>query len=170
MPNLSAFGLTVTTPAGWDGEIYLPQQGLGPTGEIAGEIAGPLRSADAPSAPEVVPILHVANFPLPPQRGDYGGGAVDFMGPDDLFVSLLEHPADEAATALFAHSGLVWPLTVDDFSPQAMQRRLPGQAGCQRFFTHLDRAFCLYAVIGSYQNRRALVPKINTVLAGVSFG
>ena len=39
--------------------------------------------------------------------------------------------------------------------------------GCQYFFNEGGRAFCLYAVIGSYAQRAALVPKVNAVLATV---
>ena len=173
MANLAAFGLAVTTPPGWEGEIYLPRDLGVPAGPASVSGAAALASATAAlasaDAAAPVPILHVANFPLPVQRGDYGGGAVELMGPEDLFVSLLEHPPEEAASALFSHDGLVWPLRVDDFSPQVMQRRIPGQAGCQRFFTHRHRPFCLYVAIGSYRNRAALVAQVNVVLATVGF-
>ena len=167
MANLAAFGLAVTTPPGWEGEIYLPRDLGVPAGPAS--VTGAAALAPATAAPAPVPILHVANFPLPVQRGDYGGGAVELMGPGDLFVSLLEHPPEEAASALFSHNGLLWPLTIDDFSPQVMQRRIPGQAGCQRFFTHRARPFCLYVAIGSYRDRAALVPQVNVVLATVEF-
>jgi hypothetical protein len=36
-------------------------------------------------------------------------------------------------------------------------RRLPGQAGLQRFFSERERAFCLYVVIGAHARRDALV-------------
>ena len=58
-------------------------------------------------------------------------------------------------------------LTADDFSPTVMQRAIPGQAGCQFFFNEGGRAFCLYAVIGSYAQRATLVAKVNAVLATV---
>ena len=48
-----------------------------------------------------------------------------------------------------------------------MQRAIAGQAGVQYFFNEGGRAFCLYAVIGSYAQRAALVPKVNAVLATV---
>ena len=34
-------------------------------------------------------VLHVANFALPAQVADYGGGAVERMGPSHVFIALL---------------------------------------------------------------------------------
>ena len=45
---------------------------------------------------------------------------------------------------------------------------VPGQAGLQAFFHVGSRAFCLYAVIGSYSLRAVLVPELNRVLSGLS--
>jgi hypothetical protein len=54
-----------------------------------------------------------------------------------------------------------------EFAGNALQRRLPGQLGCQRFFTTQGRPFCVYAVLGS---RRAAfhVREINAVLAAMT--
>ena len=39
--------------------------------------------------------LHLGNFALPPERGDYGGNVVGAMRTGGVFVSVLEHaPAD----------------------------------------------------------------------------
>jgi hypothetical protein len=56
-------------------------------------------------------------------------------------------------------------LTPDLFSPFALQRLIPGQAGTQQFFTTGGRAFCLYVVLGSFANRYSLVSRANSVLA-----
>jgi hypothetical protein len=156
MARLEAFGLVADPPKGWDGEIYR-------------------RDAEAPAGPvalfgstEVVtPILHLANFALPAERGDYGGGAVELMGRGGVFVSLLEHPASEGESALFRGRAIPWPLRGSDFDPKQMQRTIGGQAGCQRFFTHNGRAFCLYVAIGSYAARAVLVREVNAALSSV---
>jgi hypothetical protein len=156
MARLEAFGLAAELPNGWDGEIYRRD------GEALG--FAPL----ALGANEVVmPIVHLANFALPAERGDYGGGAVDTMGRGGIFISLLEHPAEEGGTALFAGKRVPWPLAASDFDPQQMQRPVGGQAGCQRFFTHNGRAFCLYVAIGSHLSRRMLVREVNAALATI---
>jgi hypothetical protein len=186
--RIEGFGLRATTLRGWDAEIYRrdaevagvsapagpnpvdPPGGAAPAGgePAAGDVvrrpAGQLQGARSETP---TPILHLANFPLPPVRGDYGGGAVELMGRGGIFIALLEHDAAEAASALFRHSGIPWPLRERDFDPQQMQRTISGQAGCQRFFTHRDRAFCLYVVIGSYALRSVLVPEVNAALATV---
>jgi hypothetical protein len=118
MARLEAFGLAADLPNGWDGEIYRRDSGVlgfGPAAVGPGEV--------------VMPIVHLANFALPAERGDYGGGAVDAMGRGGIFVSLLEHPPEEGATALFAGKGIPWPLRASDFDTKQKQRPLGGQAG-----------------------------------------
>ena len=156
MARLEAFGLAAAPPKGWDGEIY----------RRADEVDGG-RAALFGSAEVAPPILHLANFPLPADRGDYGGGAVELMGRGGVFVSLLEHPSEEGASPLFAGKGIPWPLSPSDLDPKQMQRTIGGQAGCQRFFTHNGRAFCLYVAIGSYNARAVLVREVNAALATV---
>lgn len=162
MAELEAYGLAARTPKGWEGEIYqrepvalVPEIGLSARGLATTPTGVP------------TPIVHLANFPLPTGRGDYGGGAVELMGRGGIFISLLEHDPAEVVTPLFARQGVPWPLSGDDFEPDQMQRPLPGQAGCQRFFALDGRAFCLYVAIGSYLLRGILVREVNTALAAV---
>ncbi len=86
-----------------------------------------------------------------------------------MFISLLEHPAEEAGTALFAGRGIPWPFAADDLSPDSLQRGIAGQAGLQRFFVVDGRPFCLYVVVGSYRLRATLIGEVNRVLASVRF-
>jgi hypothetical protein len=160
MARLAAFGLSADPPDGWDGEIYRRDDAS--VGRAVSALVG--------AGEVVMPILHLANFPLPAGRGDYGGGAVELMGRGGVFVSLLEHPAHEGQTALFAGKGTPWPLRGGDFDPQQMQRTIGGQAGCQRFFTDNGRAFCLYVAIGSYGSRNVLVREVNRALATIDLG
>jgi hypothetical protein len=55
-------------------------------------------------------------------------------------------------------------LTAGDFNPATMLRRIPGQAGVQRFFSNGGRAFCLYAVIGSRADAKALAARASALL------
>lgn len=156
MSTLDAYGIAAVPPKGWDGEIY----------RRPGEPRPFATPQVAPESP--TPILHLANFPLPEVRGDYGGGAVELMGRGGIFISILEHEPAESGNALFVGKGIPWPLSADDFDPQQMQRTISGQAGCQRFFSHNGRAFCLYVAIGSYRTRALLVREVNAALATVS--
>jgi hypothetical protein len=154
---VAAYGLRVELPRAWEARLY--------------RRIGPLRAAGHPEAfghPEasVNPVLHLANFPLPPGRGDFGTGAVERMGAAHVFVSLVEYDRAEAGRPLFAARGLPRP-RLDEFAPQALQRRLPGQLGCQRFFTESGRAMCLYVVLGSRRHAADLVSETDTVLSGL---
>jgi hypothetical protein len=164
--QLSGHGLAAQVPRGWDGAVY--RRG----GDVAKHALsvnklGAVPDADAGRALHYPPILHLATFALPPDRGDFGGGALDQMRSRDLFVCVLEFEPGSASAPLFATAGVPWPLRPDDFSPTAMRVPINNQAGCQRFFTVGDRAFTLYAVIGSHSLRRVLVPRINEALAGI---
>ena len=157
MPELSAHGLTIRLTAGWEGEIYIRDESPTPSPPTALDPLG--------AAVEEVrrPVLHAANFSLPPERGDYGGGAVELMGNRHLFVALLEHGPESVDQALFRSVG-VPTLVADEFHPQQMQRALPGQSGRQLFFQDRGRAFCLYVVLGSHNLRGLLVPGANDLL------
>jgi hypothetical protein len=135
-------GLAVLTPRGWDARIYCR------TAELGGEITRP--------------VMHAADFPLPPVRGDYGSGAVEIMGPGHVFLALLEFDAAEATSPLF-NKPRPDRISAGEFGPDRLQRGLPGQAGAQFFFTEHGRAFCLYVVIGSFEGRSTLVGRANAI-------
>lgn len=142
--RLSAAGLAVTPPAGWEASIY--------------------RRPPAPGE-QTYPVVHAATIPLLPGRGDYGGGLVEMLGPDDVFVGVLEFGPQAARSALFNTLTAVPGLTPDSYRPRQLQRTIAGQAGVQRFFTVAGRAFCLYSVIGSVANRIPLTSRANQVIA-----
>ncbi len=150
--ELRDHGIGITLPRGWSGEVYLRTDGgLGPHGA---------------SSPQ--PILHAANFALPAERGDYGGGAVDTMRASGILLCLLEFDGTEVAAPLFAAHGVPRRLAVPDPSPGNLQRTRAGQAGYQRFCQESGRPFCLYVVIGSHARREILVPELNRALASLS--
>jgi hypothetical protein len=142
--TVAAHGLRVRLPDRWEARLFL-------------------RDATADADESVNPVLHVANFPLPPRRGDFGSGAVEVMGAGHAFIALLEYGAAEAGTPLFAARGLPRP-ALRDFAPNALQRPLLGQLGCQRFFTERGHAFCLYVVLGSHARRALVLPKVQALL------
>jgi hypothetical protein len=150
--NVTAPGITLVLPPGWEAEVDAG----------AGE-----PQPDAESV--LTPRVHIANFPLPPVRGDYGSGAVEQMIDGDVLVCLLEESPTAAGSALHGHEGMP-RILADDFSPAAMQRPLQGQSGTQVFFHTGGRAFVLYVVMGSHASRASLVDEVNDVLAGISLG
>jgi hypothetical protein len=111
-------------------------------------------------------LVHAATVPLPRDRGDFGSGVVNTLGPDDVFLSLFEYDPEAAGTSLFASRGLPVPRP-SDFDPAAMQRALPGQSGGQWFFTVAGRAWCLFAVLGGHSRRQAGAVKVDALLKGV---
>jgi hypothetical protein len=123
--------------------------------------------AHARGEPTTHAVLHAANFALPVERGDFGSGAVELMRRENVLIALVEYHPDSARTPMFASPSLPRPLRADDFDPSTLQRRLPGQAGLQRFFSTAGRAFALYVVLGDYGDRRRLVHLVNDLLATV---
>jgi hypothetical protein len=158
MTDLGAHGITVTLPSGWEGRVFRRPS----SGEVSAT------ATDGPAAPPgetTHAVVHVATIPLPADLGDFGSAAVPALGPDDAFVMLVEFDPSEVTKPLFALSGIPRSLKPDDFSPQVMQRRIEGQAGCQIFCNEAGRAFCLYVVIGAFRNRDRSVKRVNEVLA-----
>jgi len=143
--RLSHRGLSVEVPAGWDARIYR-------------------RREDVADEATTHAVLHAANFALPEDRGDFGSGAVELMGPQHVLVALLEHHPSAASTALFANEGMPRTLAASLFSPHQLQRTIAGQAGTQVFFHESGRAFCLYVVLGSSRLRAQLLPRVHDVL------
>lgn len=156
--RLQAHGISTDLPPGWEGRISLRNR--------------PAPGTKALGRPEEVPnpVVHLANFALPEDRGDFGSGAVDVMGADHVMVVLFEYGAAEAGTALFRRRGLPTRLTPTMFSPSALQRTLPGQAGAQIFFSAAGRAFCCYAVLGLQSAAARVLPGTNATLAATTIG
>ncbi len=157
--RLQAHGIATDLPAGWEGRIGL--RDVPPAVPGAGAKAGPKGSPD--EIPH--PVVHLANFALPEDRGDYGSGAVDLMTADHVLVVLVEFGPESAGTALFRRKGLPTRLTPSMFSSSALQRTLPGQAGCQVWCTVEGRAFCCYTVLGRQSAATRVLPQANAVLA-----
>jgi hypothetical protein len=159
VPELRGHGLGSALPAGWDGRITVRNDGR-PESLQADSGVGAFVA-------EPFPVLHAANFALPEERGDFGGGAVELMGARDVFVVLFEFGPDATGTPLFAAQGMPRSLRPSDFDETTLRRGIRGQAGYQAFFQESGRAFCLYVVLGAAAARARLVPIVNQVLAGV---
>lgn len=136
--RISAHGIRADLPAGWDGRISRR-----PGGQA---------------------VLQAATFRLPLEDGDFATTATSTMPPDGVVVVLVEYEPALAGSGLFASPGPPQVLTAGDFNPATMLRRIPGQAGVQRFFSNGGRAFCLYAVIGSRADAKALAARASALL------
>jgi hypothetical protein len=141
--RLAAHGLAVTLRPGWEGRI--------------------LRRAATHDEEQPRGVLHLASFPLPEQRGDFGAGVTELMRSPDVFVVLFEYGPESLGTPLFSAQG-VPRLSPDLFSSKRLQRPLPGQLGCQLFFTEAGRPFCLYVVAGSRAYLPRIITEVNAVL------
>lgn len=141
-------GLSVDLPTGWESDFYRRLPDTGPQSDQE----------------KTYTVAHMANRPLPPNRGDFGSGVVELMRQDDVLVVLFEYGPESVGTALFSHHGPPWPLKIKRFDANRLQRPLPGQGGLQQFFTIANRAFCVYVVLGSLANAAVLVPQVNDML------
>jgi hypothetical protein len=140
------FGLSAELPPGW--QVAIIRRPASP-----GEVTHP--------------VLHASTKDLPAERGDFGTGVVDDMGPDDVFVALIEYGDDLADRGLFEKQGMP-RLAPSQFSPDRLQRHIPGRSASQHFFSTGGRAFCLFTVLGSHARRMASVPKAVELVRGLS--
>ncbi len=149
-------GVRIDVGAGWDGQIRRRTAGLQPAGH----------AMRVPPPPVGGVVVHIANFPLPREVGDFGGGVVADMRASHILVNLVEYDDASRGTALFASQGIP-TLGPRDFDRDTMQRTIPGQSGAQRFFTAAGRPFCLYVVLGSHLRRFRTGPVLAAALRGI---
>jgi hypothetical protein len=155
--RLAAHRLAVELPPGWDGRIYARRV------EVADHQQALRSAADQPSAA----TLHAANFALPKGDGEFGTTATATMSAQGVFLALTEYVEGNglrAGAGLFASRGAPRSLHAGLFSPRALLLARPGQAGFQRFFTHEDRPFCLYIVLGSSRTTGKPILQLNRLL------
>lgn len=142
----SGYGLSTRSAPGWHNEVYRREP---PPGQVTH------------------PVLHACTRALPAARGDFGSGAVEQLGSEDVFVALVEFGIDVADEGLFARQGMP-RLAPSQFSPNRMPRSLPGLSAAQHFFSKDGRAFCLYVVIGSHSRRMALAGTAQRLVDAIS--
>jgi hypothetical protein len=113
-------------------------------------------------------VLHAASAPLPEVRGDFGGGVVERLPTDGVFLALIEYDREATGTPLFVRSGLPGRLSGAQFHTHTLQRGVAGQAGTQRFFQLAGRAFCLYVVLGAHRDRYRLATSAARVVETIT--
>ena len=89
MMELTSPGVVLRLPSNWEAEI---DAGSG--------------EAEAGSVSLATPRVHIGNFPLPLERGDFGSGAVERMGTGDVLICLLEETPSVIGTRLFKDEGM----------------------------------------------------------------
>jgi hypothetical protein len=133
--RLEGYGIHAELPDGWEGRIFRLLGGW--------------------------PTMHVGNFPLPPNDGEFGSGALSTMDSKGAFLALTEYAPRLAGRGLFGSRTVTRSLAAPDFDARVMVRMRPGRFGVQRFFTVGTRPFCLHVVVGA-------VPGVGQLAAGVS--
>jgi len=145
--TLVAAGLRLELPVGWEARIRR-------------------QVASQPGRPGNV-LLHASTIPLPEQRGDFGSGVVERLGPDDAFIAMMEYDGKDASAVLFRSGRLPSPRP-SDFSPDVLQRTRAGNTGAQWFFAVSGRPFSLHAVLGSHARRAPGAAKVDRLLRGLT--
>ena len=159
--TLHGFGISATLPRGFEGRISR----LKPVDPLS---TAAHRRAPAVGTETTQPFLHIANVPLPAQRDTFGGGVVEMLKPEHVFIALIEYGPECVGTNLFKEHGLPRSLSARSFSRRRLQRIVPGQSGSQSFFTDHSRAFCLYIVAGSHGRVGSMVHQVNRILRSIS--
>jgi hypothetical protein len=163
---LTSHGISVDLPMGWEGRIMVRSRPRVPS--VASSRVGEPGERSIGWPGEITnPVVHLANFALPAERGDFGSGAVDLMGAHNVLMVLFEHGRGSASEALFSRARPT-VLHASDFSTHRLQRAIPGQAGFQCFFTEAGRAFCLYVVLGWRRNARPLASLATHTLSTIT--
>jgi hypothetical protein len=166
MMRRTGYGISVEVPVGWSAAVV---RRAAPADDPAGldgfDAGAPQRAAPDPVdllTERTLPVLHVSTRPLPATVGDFGSGAVETLGSEDVFVALVEYGSDLADTGLFEKQG-VPRLAPSQFGPHRMPRDIVGRSASQHFFSVGGRAFCLFTVLGSHSRRMATVPRAAAV-------
>lgn len=149
MLKMEAIGINLGLPPGWEAEVD-----------------GGGGDAEEGSAKVTTPRVHLGNFALPANRGDFGSGAVEKMVSGDILICLLEESPTVIGSGLYSAEGMP-TISGNDFAPEGMQRPLRGQSGAQKFFHMDDRAFALYIVMGSHISRASFIEEVNEVLRAI---
>jgi hypothetical protein len=142
---LAAHGIRIELPGGWSGRLFSRQGGAA--------------------------TLHVGNFPLALEDGDFGDRSTRAMQPGASFIALAEYrPGDglEPGAGLFAPARIPRRLDPTAFSARGLAHPRPGQVGMQHFFTTSGRPFCLYVVLaGDRAGRRRQLTAVDHVLSSL---
>ena len=159
--KLQAHGIETDLPPGWEGRISLRRPPVTADRPAA-------RAAERPMGRAVTdsPVVHLANFPLPEQRGDFGSGAVDLMGSGHVLVVLFEYGPESVGQALFRRQGLPTQLRPGHVQPaRRCSGRCPARPGARCSSPRPDgRSACTSCSVATARRPR-LVPLANRTLS-----
>ena len=155
------YGMRADAPPGW--QVAVTRR----PGTEPGTLTAPGARSGADEGDVTRPVLHACTRPMPADRGDFGSNVVDLLGPDDVFVALVDYGTEVADQGLFERQGLP-RLAPSQFGPNRLQRPLPGLSASQHFFSSGGRAFCLFTVVGSHARRMASVPRAAALVSTIS--
>lgn len=143
---LDSHGLRVELPAAWSGRIWA-------------------RAHD-------VATLHLANYALSLNDGEFGDVSTATMAPGAAFLALTEYRPGaglQPGRGLFAPGRIPRRLDPAGFKATGLAHPRPGQAGIQHFFTIVGRPCCLYVVLaGPRAIRRSQLATVDRVLSSLS--
>ena len=162
----NGYGITVEVPVGWSAAIVRRRPSVddstGPAGTAGLSAGGPAPDPRDLLVERTLPVVHVSSRPIPADVSDFGLGAVERLGPEDVFVALVEYGSDLADVGLFEKQG-VPRLAPSQFGEHRLPRDVVGRSASQHFFSSGGRAFCLFTVLGSHHRRMATVPRAAAV-------
>lgn len=159
------YGMRADAPPGWQVAVTR-RPGAESGGPLAPAARGTAGSSVTPEGDVTRPVLHACTRPMPADRGDFGSNVVDLLGPDDVFVALVDYGTEVADQGLFEQQGMP-RLAPSQFGPNRLQRPLPGLSASQHFFSSGGRAFCLFTVVGSHARRMASVPRAAALVSTI---
>jgi hypothetical protein len=142
MVRIAAHGLAIEVPRGWEARMWVP---------------------DLPAPAVNLPVLHLANFPLPVTRDTYAEELADGLRPGQVVASLAELASELAGRGLYAAEGVA-PIRRDELDPRALQRQERGRLGLQRFFSMGGRAFSLYVMAREGPGLEAALAELDETL------
>lgn len=163
------YGMRADAPPGWQVAVTRRPgaEPAAPAARTSGSAPGTDRlGSTAPEDDVTRPVLHACTRPMPADRGDFGSNVVDLLGPDDVFVALVDYGTEVADRGLFENQGMP-KLAPSQFGPNRLQRPLPGLSASQHFFSSGGRAFCLFTVVGSHARRMASVPRAAALVSRI---
>lgn len=111
-------------------------------------------------------LSHFSDGPLPKDRSDFGGHALESLPRGRIFVAVFEYDRSAANEGMFRGVGIphFFP---SEFSANHLHRYWQGHVGAQKFFSEAGRSFGCYVVIVSSSASVASVAKVNRALSGI---
>ena len=160
-PTIAGHGFSVSLPTAWEGRIYqrptptaafTPENRAPPARQVAPETARPGRRSGW-LGEQTRPVVHLATFALPADRGDYGSGAVETMGAGNMFIAIAGiRPGMPGHRAVRLHRAAAGHAEIGS-TRTGCSAGFPGRRAVQSFFTEQSRPMCLYVVLGSASQR-----------------